>query len=298
MGNETTQSNHGMQGAKPQTITRLMDAMPPHALEAEESLLGAIVIDPSVLNDVQLILRGSDDFFKKANGTIYSLMAELYDRFETVDLVQLQQVAKDRDVLEAVGGVEYLIKVAHAVPSAASASHYARLVRDKSTVRQLIAAAGEILHDAYTNPEDPVEIVNDAERRIFSIAQQSEHRHAEQLDDLLNDAIRQLEENDGRVITGVSTGYSSLDERTSGLQSGEMVIIAARPSMGKTALALNIAENMVMRDVPVALFSLEMSREQLVQRLLSSRASVSGHNIRRNLLSDRDMAASIHSADD
>jgi replicative DNA helicase len=298
MGNETTQSNHGMQGAKPQTITRLMDAMPPHALEAEESLLGAIVIDPSVLNDVQLILRGSDDFFKKANGTIYSLMAELYDKFETVDLVQLQQVAKDRDVLEAVGGVEYLIKVAHAVPSAASASHYARLVRDKSTVRQLIAAAGEILHDAYTNPEDPVEIVNDAERRIFSIAQQSEHRHAEQLDDLLNDAIRQLEENDGRVITGVSTGFASLDERTSGLQSGEMVIIAARPSMGKTALALNIAENMVMRDVPVALFSLEMSREQLVQRLLSSRASVSGHNIRRNLLSDRDMAAIIQAADD
>ncbi|HIB51351.1 MAG TPA: hypothetical protein EYO40_08810, partial [Phycisphaerales bacterium] len=224
MGNETTQSTHGMQGAKPQSITRLMDAMPPHALEAEESLLGAIVIEPSVLNDVQLILRGSDDFFKKANGTIYSLMAELYDKFETVDLVQLQQVAKDRDVLEAVGGVEYLIKVAHAVPSAASASHYARLVRDKSTVRQLIAAAGEILHDAYTNPEEPVEIVNDAERRIFSIAQQSEHRHAEQLDDLLNDAIRQLEENDGRVITGVSTGYSSLDERTSGLQSGEMVI--------------------------------------------------------------------------
>ena len=275
-----------------------MEAMPPHALEAEGSLLGSILIDPTVLNDIQLIIQGTDDFFKKANGTIYTLMAELYDKYETVDLVQLEQVAKDRNLLEAVGGIDYLVKVAQAVPSAASASHYARLVKEKSTVRQLIAAAGEILHDAYTKPEDPVEILSDAERRIFSIAQQSEQRHAEQLDDLLNDAIRQLEENDGRIITGVSTGFPNLDEITSGLQPSEMIIIAARPSMGKTALALNIAENIAMRDVPVALFSLEMSRQQLVQRLLSSRASVSGHSIRRNMLSDRDMAAIIQAADD
>ncbi len=275
-----------------------MEAMPPNALEAEGSLLGSILIDPTVLNDVQLILHGTDDFFKKANGTLYTLMAELYDKYETVDLVQLEQVAKDRKLLEAVGGVDYLVKVAQAVPSAASASHYARLVKDKSVVRQLIAAAGEILHDAHEKPEDPTDILSEAERRIFSIAQQSEQRHAEQLDDLLNDAIRQLEENDGRIITGVSTGYPNLDEITSGLQPGEMIIVAARPSMGKTALALNIAENMTMRDVPVALFSLEMSRQQLVQRLLSSRASVSGHNIRRNMLSDRDMAAIIQAADD
>ncbi len=279
-------------------VDRLMEALPPHALEAEGSLLGSILIDPTVLNDVQLILHGTDDFFKKANGTIYTLMAELYDKYETVDLVQLEQVAKDRNLLDAVGGVEYLVKVAQAVPSAASASHYARLVKEKSTVRQLIAAAGEILHDSYTRPEDPIEILSEAERRIFSIAQQSEQRHAEQLDDLLNDAIRQLEENDGRIITGVSTGYPNLDEITSGLQPGEMVIVAARPSMGKTALALNIAENIAMRDVPVGLFSLEMSRQQLVQRLLSSRASVSGHSIRRNMLSDRDMAAIIQAADD
>jgi replicative DNA helicase len=298
MGNETRQTQSASQGAKPQEITRLMEAMPPNALEAEGSLLGSILIDPTVLNDVQLILHGTDDFFKKANGTLYTLMAELYDKYETVDLVQLEQVAKDRKLLEAVGGVDYLVKVAQAVPSAASASHYARLVKDKSVVRQLIAAAGEILHDAHEKPEDPTEILSEAERRIFSIAQQSEQRHAEQLDDLLNDAIRRLEENDGRIITGVSSGYPNLDEITSGLQPGEMIIVAARPSMGKTALALNMAENMAMRDVPVALFSLEMSRQQLVQRLLSSRASVSGHNIRRNMLSDRDMAAIIQAADD
>jgi replicative DNA helicase len=298
MGNETRQSQTSTLGANPMAVDRLMEALPPHALEAEGSLLGSILIDPTVLNDVQLILHGTDDFFKKANGTIYTLMAELYDKYETVDLVQLEQVAKDRNLLDAVGGVEYLVKVAQAVPSAASASHYARLVKEKSTVRQLIAAAGEILHDAYTKPEDPIEILSEAERRIFGIAQQSEQRHAEQLDDLLNDAIRQLEENEGRIITGVSTGFPNLDEITSGLQSGEMVIVAARPSMGKTALALNIAENIAMRDVPVGLFSLEMSRQQLVQRLLSSRASVSGHSIRRNMLSDRDMAAIIQAADD
>jgi replicative DNA helicase len=298
MSNEQKKYKQDKSATSPQTTARLMEAMPPHALEAEESLLGSIIIDPTVLNDVQLILRGTDDFFNKANGTLYTLMAELYDKCETVDLRLLQQLIKDRGVLEAVGGVEYLVKIAEAVPSAASASHYARLVKEKSTIRQLIGAAGEILHNAHTNPESPSDILEEAERLIFSIAQQGEQRHAELLDDLLNDAIRQLEENDGRLITGIATGYADLDEKTSGLQRGEMIIIAARPSMGKTAFALNIAENMAMRDVPVALFSLEMSRQQLVQRLLSSRASVSGHNIRRNSLSDRDMAAIIQAADD
>ena len=298
MGNESTQSNITSLGTKSKAVGRLMEGLPPHALNAEESLIGSIVIDPRVLDDVILILGGADDFFKKANGSIYELMVELYNRRQTVDLVELDQLIRDRNLIEVIGGADYLVKVAHSVPSAASATHYARLVKEKSVVRQLIAAAGEILHDAYNNPEDPREILNDAERRIFKIAQQSEQRHAETLDQLLNDAIRQLEENEGRLITGVSTGFPNLDEMTSGLQNGEMIVIAARPSMGKTALALNMAENMVLRDVPVALFSLEMSRQQLTQRLLSSRASVSGHNIRRNMLSDRDMEAILQAAND
>jgi len=298
MSNESTQSTSTTQGVKSQAINRLLEGLPPHALEAEASLLGSILIDPTVLNDVHLIIQGSDDFFKKANGLIFELMVELYNQCSTVDLVQLQQLITDRDLLDSVGGVDYLLDVAHAVPSAASASHYARLIKDKSVVRQLIAAAGEILHDAYNKPEDPQEILNDAERRIFRIAQQSEQRHAETLDELLNDAIRQLEENEGRLITGIATGYTELDEITSGFQNGEMIVIAARPSMGKTALALNIAESMVMRDIPVAMFSLEMSRQQLTQRLLSSRASVSSHKIRRNMLSDNDMDAIIKAADD
>jgi replicative DNA helicase len=299
MSKEQKQIQNLQQGAKSQAIDRLVDALPPHSVEAEESLLGSIIIDPSVLNDVQLIINSGDDFFKKANGSIYDIMTELNNgSLKTVDYVHLKQLLEDRNLLNAVGGEDYLVNIAAAVPSAASASHYARLVKEKSVVRQLIAAAGEILHDAYSNPEDPEDILGEAERRIFSIAQQSESRHAEKLDELLNLAIEQLEANDGRIITGVGTGYPSLDEITSGLQIGEMVIVAARPSMGKTALALNIAENIVMRGTPVAFFSLEMSRQQLVQRLLSSRASVSGHKIRRNMLSDRDMEAIIQATND
>ena len=174
----------------------------------------------------------------------------------------------------------------------------ARLVKDKSVIRQLIAASGSILQDAYSMPDEPQEVLNTAESLIFSIAQQSEQRHAESLEQLLNDTIEQIEKNDGRVITGVATGYTELDEITSGLQPGEMIIIAARPSMGKTALALNIAENMVMAGTPVGMFSLEMSRQQLVQRLLSSRAAVSGHKLRRNMLSESDMQAIIRACDE
>ena len=303
MGNENKTKRSESSGSqtprlRTEAIGQLLDGSQPSAIEAEASLLGSVLIDPSVLNDVQLVIHGSNDFFNKANGLIFELMVELYNKYSTVDLVQLQQLAADRNILEAVGGVEYLLEVAAAVPSAASATHYARLVKDKSVIRQLIAAAGGILQDAYSMPDEPQEVLNTAESRIFSIAQQSEQRHAQSLEQLLNDAIEQIETNEGRMITGVATGFTELDEITSGFQSGEMVIIAARPSMGKTALALNIAENMVMGGTPVGMFSLEMSRQQLVQRLLSSRAGVSGHKLRRNMLSENDMQAIIRACDE
>jgi len=298
MGDQIKTKENYAPREKTEVIGQLLDGRQPNALEAEASLLGSILIDPSVLNDVHLVINGANDFFNKANGLIFEVMVELYNKYSTVDLVQLQQLATDRNILEAVGGVEYLLEVANAVPSAASATHYARLVKDKSVIRQLIAASGSILQDAYSMPDEPQEVLNTAESLIFSIAQQSEQRHAESLEQLLNDAIEQIEKNDGRVITGVATGYTELDEITSGLQPGEMIIVAARPSMGKTALALNIAENMVMAGTPVGMFSLEMSRQQLVQRLLSSRAAVSGHKLRRNMLSESDMQAIIRACDE
>ncbi len=265
-------------------LSQLFEQLPPHAIQAEMSLLGSMLIDPQVVGDVILVLRGGADFYKPANGALYDAMIQLYETKASLDIVQLNQVLQDRGVLEAIGGLSYLVELADAVPSAANAVHYARQVREKSCVRQLIDAAGEILYDAYHQPEDAQDLLQEAEQRIFHIAQQSEHSQAEELHVLLDHAMKQIEDNDGRLITGIPTGFAKLDEETSGFQRGEMIIIAGRPSMGKTALALNIAEQMALRGHPVGIFSLEMSRQQLVQRLLASRSGVSSQKLRRSNL--------------
>jgi replicative DNA helicase len=206
------------------------------------SLLGSVLIEPQVIGDVILVVKGGDDFYKPANGAIYDAMVQLYDTHASLDIVQLTQMLADSDALGAVGGVEYLVELANAVPSASNAPHYARLVREKAAIRQLIDAAGEILHDAYTSPDEAQRILENAEQRIFQIAQQTEQTHAQQLKSLLLDTIAMIEANDAGQMTGVPTGFVDLDEMTHGLQRGEMIIVAARPSMGKTALSLNIAE--------------------------------------------------------
>ncbi|MDY7107742.1 MAG: DnaB-like helicase N-terminal domain-containing protein, partial [Planctomycetota bacterium] len=223
-------------------LSSLFEQLPPHSLESEMSLLGAMLIDPQVVGDVVLVVRSGDDFFKPTNGAIYDAMVELYDRHAALDIVLLHQLLNDRGTLDAVGGLNYLVELANAVPSAANALHYARDVRQKAAVRQLIDAAGDVLYDAYHSPEDAQVILERAEQAIFRIAQQSDQSHAETLQALVEEAMRVMEDNDGKLITGVPTGFRDLDEMTQGLQRGEMIIIAARPSMGKTALALNMAE--------------------------------------------------------
>ncbi|MBX3372926.1 MAG: replicative DNA helicase [Phycisphaeraceae bacterium] len=267
-----------------QQVAKLLNELPPHAIEAEMSLLGSVFLEPQVLGDILLVLRSGDDFFDPANGRIFDVMVELYDRHSSLDIVQLNQVLHDRDILNAVGGLEYLIELAQSVPSAANATHYARLVREKSSIRSLINAAGEILHEAYTSADEPREILESAERRIYQIAQQTEQTHAVPMDQLVLEVLQLIEENDGRLVTGVPSGYADLDEMTQGLQPGEMIILAARPSMGKTALALNLTEQIATAGHPVAVFSLEMSRQQLVQRLISARSGVDSQRIRRAVL--------------
>ena len=293
---------HHDQGSQPQTgsgksrsvkqssqatareLTHLLEALPPHAMEAEVSLLGSMLLEPTVVGDVVQTLRGGSDFFKPANGAIYDAMVELYDKHASVDIVQLNQLLADRDVLNSVGGLDYLLELANAVPSATNAPHYARLVRQKATIRRLISAAGEILVDAHQNADDAETVLNTAEQRIFEIAQQGEERRIESLHELITEAMTVLEKQEGRTITGVPTGFSELDEVTGGLQPGEFIIVAARPSIGKTALALNMAEYMATHDYPVGLFSLEMSKQQLVQRLLAARAQINSQRLRRNML--------------
>jgi replicative DNA helicase len=266
------------------SLASLFEQLPPHAVEAEMSLLGSILIDPNVLTDIIMTLRSPDEFFKPAHGSIYRTMIDLYEQHAALDIVQLHQVLVDRKLLDTVGGPDYLVELASAVPTATNAAHYARLVHEKAVLRQLIDAAGRILTDAYESAESGETILNEAEHRIFEIAQHSERSRAESLADLIEQTIRILEENEGRQITGVPTGFSRLDEMTGGMQRGEMIILAARPSMGKTALALNIAEQVAFQGHPVAVFSLEMGKQQLVQRLLCATAGIDSQRLRRNML--------------
>lgn len=281
-----------------QRLSKLYEQLPPHAIEAEMSLLGSILIDAQVLGDVVLIIRDSDDFHKPAHGAIYDAMLKLYDTHACVDIVQLNQALADRAVLDTVGGVDYLVELANSVPTAAHAVHYARLVREKSMIRHLIDTAGEILEDAYTSPDDARAILENAEQRIFRIAQMSDQSQIESLHELIRQTMEYLDANEGKHLTGVATGFAELDEMTSGMQRGEVIIIAARPSMGKTALTLNMAENMAMRGVPVGVFSLEMGRQQLVQRLLAARSGIDSQRLRRNMLRPDDYRALMTACDE
>ena len=279
-------------------VARLFEQLPPHAIEAEMSVLGSMLIEPHVIGDVVMVLRSGGDFYKAANGAIFDAMLSLYDEHGSLDIVQLNQLLVDRDTLGTVGGLPYLVELASAVPSAANVLHYARLVREKATIRRLIEAAGEVLYESYTNPEDAQLVLERAEQRIFKIAQQSEQSHAEALEDLLRQAMELIESNESKQITGVPTGFIDLDRLMHGLQWGEMVILAARPSMGKTALALNVAEHMALGGYGVGIFSLEMSKQQLVQRLLASRSGVDSQKIRRSMLNREEHHALQHACDD
>lgn len=280
---------------------KLFDRTPPHAVQAERSLLGSILLDPGVLNDVVEIVPTPESFYKEAHGTIYKALVDTFDAHQSGDLVQLTETLRARGVLDRVGGTGYLMELAEAVPSAASAPYYAKLIADAARLRKLIDAAGEILHDAYTGsdgtPDGAKRVIDLAEKKIFDIASEDINAEPESLKELLIAEMTRIDEADGKPIMGVGTGYPDLDELTSGLQPEELIILAARPSMGKTAMCLNLAEQIAFggitpwepkrkgRPVPVGLFSLEMSRGALVQRLLSSRSGVDASKLRNGMVS-------------
>ena len=279
-------------------LSQLFEKLPPHAIEAEMSLLGSMLLEPQMLGDVMFIIKGGEDFYKPANGAIYDAMVELYDKHASIDIVQLNQSLADRAILDAVGGVNYLVELADAVPSAANAAHYARLVREKAMVRRLIEAAGDILYEAYHSPDQAQSILDHAEQRIFEIAQGSQESAIESLAELIKQTMAILEANEGKQLTGLPTGFAELDDLTAGFQRGEMIVIAARPSMGKTALALNIAEHMAMHGFGVGLFSLETSKQQVVQRMLCARSGIDSRKMRRNMLGPEEYRALMGACDD
>jgi replicative DNA helicase len=269
-------------------LTRLAEAVPPHAMEAEISLLGSMILDPRVIADIINVVKTGGDFHRPAHTILFDLMIECYDKTASLDVVQLHQILIDKSLLDEVGGMDYLVHLAESVPTAANATRYARLVREKATLRELIAAAGETLRDAHQGELEVVEVLEAAEKRIFQIAEHREQQSASSLNVLLDEVMKSIEESDGSRFSGVPTGFGELDDMLNGFQRGELLILAARPSMGKTAFALNIAEQMAVAGHPTAIFSLEMGKQQLVQRMLCARGQIDSQRLRRGQLRDED----------
>ncbi len=262
----------------------------PHNLEAERSILGAILLDNHALNAALEKLR-SDDFFLDQHRRIYERMIQLGEKQQAIDLVTLTEDLHRRGELEAAGGPAYISQLADGLPRITNVEHYARIVKEKAVLRTLIHSASAIQEQALQAGEDADVILDRAESRIFQIAEDRVRGGLVGVKELVRENFERLERifSEGRRITGLATGYAGLDNETAGLQPSELIILAARPSMGKTALALNIAENVALRHrEPVAVFSLEMSKESLLLRLLASEARVDAHKFRTGHMTKED----------
>jgi replicative DNA helicase len=254
----------------------------PHNAEAERSILGAVLLDNHALNAAVERLR-PEDFFVPQHRHIFERMVQLGEKQQAIDTITLMEDLARSGELEAAGGVAYLSQLADGLPRVTNVDHYARIVKEKAILRSLIYSASVIQEQALAAGDDADVILDRAESSIFQLAEDRVKVGLIGVKDLVKDGYERLEKifSEGRRITGLATGYSGLDNETAGLQPSELVILAARPSMGKTALALNIAENVALRNrEPVAVFSLEMSKESLLLRLLASHARVDAHKFR------------------
>jgi replicative DNA helicase len=272
--------------------------VPPQNLDAEQSVLGGIMLDNQALNNALEILD-ADDFYSEAHRKIFSAIIELYNKSEPCDIITLSNILKNRTQLDQAGGMSYLSALSDSVPSAANISHYAKIVKEKSILRKLIGTATEILHKSYTSSSDIDTVLDEAEHAIFEISENKIRPAFSPFKDLIKDSVKTIEKLYERkeLVTGVPTGYEKLDDITSGLQKSDLIIIAGRPSMGKTAFAMNIAQYAALEaGIPVAIFSLEMSKEQLALRMLSSEARVDSQRIRRGFLGEADWPKLITAA--
>ena len=263
----------------------------PFSEDGEKGVLCSLLLSPREVSDLCVLRLRPDAFYIPAHQIIYNLVIEFSDKSKPIDFVSLKQGLKDRNQLEEIGGPEFLSSLYSFVPTAANAAYYIEIVREKYLLRRLILTCNKLARQCYDPQEEIEPLLDDAEKEIFAITGEHVTTEMASTKELVMEAIEQIErlyENRGSV-TGLATGFIELDRMTSGLHPSEMIVIAARPSMGKTALAMNIAEHVAM-DVgkPVAVFSLEMSSQQLVQRLLCSRAKVDLQKVRNGFLSERD----------
>ncbi len=268
----------------------------PHSLDAEKSVLGAILIHNEAFNHAAELID-SRDFFRDAHRRIFEKMIALSERGDAIDLITLKEELARSSELDEVGGPAYIASLADGVPRSANVEHYARIVKEKSTLRNLIYSANRILTTAYEAEQDADLILDEAEKSIFEIAEDRIREGFVPLRDLVQGSfatIEKLQQHKG-LVTGVPTGFVDLDEMTSGLQPSDLVLIAARPSMGKTSLVLNVAQHVgTQTDMTVGFFSLEMSKEQLFMRLLTSEARIDAHRFRSGYLSEKDYGRLSH----
>lgn len=267
----------------------IVEKLPPRNKEAEKSVLGSLLIDKDAVIKVSDFLR-PEDFYEEKNSIIFSSMLELYEKREPIDVVSLANSLTDKGHLDLIGGRSYLVSLANIVPTAGNIIHYAKIVQRKSTLRKLITAAGDISRLGYQEGKDIEKLLDEAEQKLFGISQKYLKQNFIVIKDVLTDAFERIDElhRDGSKLRGIPTGFPDLDNVLAGFQRSDLIILAARPSMGKTSLALDFAKNIAKQKIPVGIFSLEMSKEQLVDRILCSEANVDLWRMRTGKLSDRE----------
>jgi replicative DNA helicase len=262
----------------------------PQSIEAEQSVLGSMIIDKNAIAKVLESLE-EEDFYRDGHKIIYRSILDMFRSDIAIDLLTLLEYLKSTDMLERAGGVTYITELSASVPTTANLSAYIKIVSDKSTLRKLIKSSTTIIEESYNNQSNVEDVVDSAEKKIFNIAEKRTSKDFEPLSDVLERGFAQIEKlfNEKGTVTGVASGFTDLDAKTSGFQSGDMVLIAARPSMGKTTFALNIVEYAALKEnKSVVVFSLEMSKEQLAYKLLCSEANVDMLKLRTGALEDKD----------
>lgn len=267
-----------------------LDRTPPHNTEAEQAILGAMLLEKEALITASERIK-PDDFYRPSHQKIFQVMLELGERGEPVDLITVTAELQDKKLLEEIGGVSYLSDLASAVPTAANVEYYSAIVEEKAMLRRLIRVATQIASTGYSASEEVTEILDDAEKKILELSNRRTSSAFIPIKDVLMETFERIEflfHNRGGM-TGIPSGYSDLDRMTSGFQKSDLIILAARPSVGKTAFALNVAQNVAIRATEtVAIFSLEMSAGQLVQRMICAEANIDAHRLRTGMLEEED----------
>lgn len=265
--------------------------VPPHDIEAEQAVIGSMLTDQEAVYAAIERLK-PEDFYREDNKQIYTAILNIYNKAEPIDIITLKAELSSMGKLDAVGGLEYIVELPEKVPTTANVDRYIKIVEEKSLLRNLIRAANEILSSGYAQEDDVENIVDHAEKKIFDVMQKKSQKGYTTIKDVLVESFTKLEElyNQKEHITGVPTGFAELDKKTAGLHGSELILIAARPAMGKSAFALNIGSYAATRaNVPVAIFSLEMSKEQVGNRILCSEALVDSNNVRIGELNDEEL---------